>query len=120
MKRVFAAIVALAATLTLGGCTDGSDAEPPAPTDTPSSTKPVSDELASFYDQDLEWRECGGFECAEIMVPLDYSDPTGETIEIALLRRRADDRGNRVGSLLVNPGGPGVSGISSRRTLSSI
>jgi pimeloyl-ACP methyl ester carboxylesterase len=95
----------------LSGCTDGSDAEPPAATDIPTRTQPIGDSLRKFYEQSVNWRACNSFECASIDVPLDYSDPTGPAIELALLRRRADERADRIGSLLVNPGGPGVSGI---------
>ena len=48
------------------------------------------------------------FECAKIKVPLDYSKPDGGTIEIAALKLATN--GNKKGSLLVNPGGPGGSG----------
>ena len=60
----------------------------------------------------LDWHHCDlgdGFECAELAVPLDWSAPDGETIELAVARRRAS--GDRTGSLLMNPGGPGGSGL---------
>jgi pimeloyl-ACP methyl ester carboxylesterase len=44
-------------------------------------------------------------------VPLDYSDPSGPTIEIALERHLAENAAQRIGSLVLNPGGPGVSGL---------
>ena len=50
-------------------------------------------------------------ECATATVPLDYDDPTGATTGIALARIPATDAANRVGTLFVNPGGPGVSGV---------
>jgi len=48
-------------------------------------------------------------------VPLDYQKPTGDTIELEVIRLRAGDDSKRVGSLLVNPGGPGASGVSYAR-----
>ena len=45
-------------------------------------------------------------------VPLDYEEPDGKTITLAVLRVRATDRAERVGQLVVNPGGPGASGVS--------
>ena len=45
-------------------------------------------------------------------MPIDYQDPGGETIELALLKDPADDADHRVGSLVVNPGGPGAPGTS--------
>ena len=64
--------------------------------------------LERFYGQSPEWSSCGDAECATLTVPVDYADPDGETIDIALLRVPA--RGDRLGSLVVNPGGPGGSG----------
>ncbi|WP_181783864.1 alpha/beta hydrolase, partial [Pseudonocardia pini] len=49
-------------------------------------------------------------ECARLTVPLDYAQPDGRTAEIAVLRAKAT--GQRIGSMVVNPGGPGVSGTS--------
>lgn len=58
----------------------------------------------------LRWSPCDRtFECAVLPVPLDYQDPAAGTIELALKRSRAS--GARVGSLLVNPGGPGASAV---------
>lgn len=58
------------------------------------------------------WTDCGGgFQCGFVQVPLDYAHPDGQTIGIALNRKSATDPANRIGSVLVNPGGPGASGI---------
>lgn len=63
-----------------------------------------------FYGQDLEWETCrSGFECATATAPLSWGDPEAGSIELALMRSRAS--GEKVGSLLVNPGGPGGSGV---------
>jgi pimeloyl-ACP methyl ester carboxylesterase len=60
----------------------------------------------------IDWEDCGGgFECGTLEVPLDYDDPSGETIELALTRQPALDPDARIGSLLTNPGGPGATGI---------
>jgi len=59
----------------------------------------------------LRWKRCGsGLQCATLSVPLDYSRPNGPAIKLALNRRRAGS-GKPVASLLVNPGGPGGSGL---------
>lgn len=81
---------------------------PPEPSD---ELPPSPEGLERFYDQQLAWTECGSSECSELTVPLDYEDPDGETIEIAVLRVPARDRDDRLGQLVVNPGGPGASGI---------
>jgi len=60
----------------------------------------------------LTWQDCGdGFECTTAHVPLDYDKPAGRAIGIALIRLAATDRAHRIGSLFVNPGGPGNSGV---------
>lgn len=65
----------------------------------------------------LNWTDCGGgFQCATAKVPLDYDRPSARTIELALVRRPAADLANRIGSLFLNPGGPGLSAIEFVRT----
>ena len=60
----------------------------------------------------LGWTDCGnGFQCATVQVPLDYAHPDAGSIGIAINRKPATDRNKRIGSLLINPGGPGGSGI---------
>jgi pimeloyl-ACP methyl ester carboxylesterase len=59
------------------------------------------------------WADCGGgFQCGTVQVPLDYSHPDAGTIDIAVNRKPATDRTHRIGSLLINPGGPGDSGVT--------
>ena len=66
--------------------------------------------LARFYHQKLAWRGCGGgFSCASLLVPLDYAKPSGPTLRVAVIRQRST--GSHRGSLIVNPGGPGGSGV---------
>jgi len=71
---------------------------------------------ASASVHSLDWAACGGDEkrpagaqCASLPVPVDYTKPDGATAELALIRFPAT--GARIGSLLVNPGGPGESGV---------
>jgi pimeloyl-ACP methyl ester carboxylesterase len=69
----------------------------------------------------LAWRDCGdGFDCTTARVPLDYDEPTGRTIELALIRLPATDPARRIGSLFVNPGGPGNSGVDFVRTVARL
>ena len=51
------------------------------------------------------------FECAVFEVPLDYDKPRGDMIQLSLVHCHATDMKNHIGSLLVNPGGPGDSGV---------
>lgn len=101
--------------LLLGACAT-SDEPPPAASNTPSADQAeqsaASSPLDAYYDQPLSWGDCGkGAQCATFEVPLDYDDPDGDRIEIAVLRVPAADPTTRIGSLVVNPGGPGASGI---------
>ena len=58
----------------------------------------------------LDWYRCyGDAQCTTVKVPLDYDEPDGAKVELALLRRKALDSKHRIGSLFVNPGGPGGS-----------
>jgi len=60
----------------------------------------------------LRWRSCGSsFECSTMRVPLDYANPSGPQVDLALIRLPARDQSKRIGSLVVNPGGPGGSGV---------
>ena len=52
------------------------------------------------------------FDCGKVPVPLNYTDPTGPTIEIEVLRVHDDQQQKKIGSLLVNPGGPGAAGLT--------
>ncbi|GAA1224858.1 alpha/beta hydrolase [Rhodoglobus aureus] len=101
---------ALAVSLMLSGCV--SWFMPPASNLTSTPTEEaVAPGLERFYQQVLEWANCGdALQCATAVAPVDWENPEGDTIELALVRQTA--RGNdRIGSLLVNPGGPGGSGF---------
>lgn len=67
--------------------------------------------LDRFYTQQLAWRSCSRGECATLEVPIDYAQPQGATIKLAVLRVKAKSSSGRIGSLVVNPGGPGGSGV---------
>lgn len=70
-------------------------------------------ELSPYYEQKLGWRDCGvpGFQCATMKAPLDYAKPADGDVRLAVARKKATGPGKRLGSLLVNPGGPGGSAI---------
>ncbi|WP_166345304.1 alpha/beta hydrolase [Phytoactinopolyspora limicola] len=88
---------------------------PPESTPAPDATEGVADELLEYYTQTLEWDDCDdSYQCSTLTVPLDYDDPNGADIEIALLRVPATGA-EPMGSLVINPGGPGASGIEYAR-----
>ncbi|MEU9377114.1 alpha/beta hydrolase [Streptomyces sp. NPDC048255] len=79
------------------------------------------DPLERFHGQRLRWGDCpekrvpAGMRCATVEVPLDYAAPAKGTVDVALARIPATDRKKRIGSLLLNyggPGGPGIAGLA--------
>ena len=66
----------------------------------------------------IAWTSCGSYECGTLDVPIDYAAPDADTIELSLKRRKAS--GMRIGSLLINPGGPGGSAIEFLETFVEI
>jgi pimeloyl-ACP methyl ester carboxylesterase len=114
--RGFAVAVAIAL---IAGCSPTS----PTPTPTTSVTTdspapsglaaPTSSPGAAAYQvPPAHWTDCGkGFLCAEIRVPRDYDVPSSGYLNISIVRSPATDPKNRIGSIVVNPGGPGASGV---------
>ncbi|MCX4963822.1 alpha/beta hydrolase [Streptomyces sp. NBC_00654] len=94
--------------LLVSGCSSGSSTSSASATGTE-----VPKGLTSYYAQQLSWRDCGveGFECTTMKAPLDYDRPDDGDIKLAVSRKKATGPGKRIGSLLVNPGGPGGSAI---------
>ncbi|MEU1374801.1 alpha/beta hydrolase [Streptomyces triculaminicus] len=90
-------------------------ADAPAP---PLEPLPValSAALRPYYAQKPAWRPCSGkggsgFECATLRAPLDYAEPKAGDVRLAVSRKKATGSGRHLGSLMVNPGGPGGSAI---------
>jgi pimeloyl-ACP methyl ester carboxylesterase len=95
----------------------------PEPTTTTVTTAPSTTALATTTvppttttvpgapEPTITWEGCGeGLECGTLTVPLDHAAPAKGTIDLFVQRRPAGDQDNRIGTLLVNPGGPGVAG----------
>ncbi len=108
---VAAALVALAA------CSSGSSSsdytavrEGGSPAGSPSATGGGSGGGSSSETpaREIEWRDCGSGQCGTLEVPYDYDDPSAGQFRLALARHEAT--GDRIGSLLTNPGGPGFGG----------
>jgi pimeloyl-ACP methyl ester carboxylesterase len=97
------------ATSTPGGTPDtsGDPGDPSAPSTVPAPA--------------IAWSDCGDrLECGTLDVPLDHDDPTGATVSLALVRHLAGKKNERIGSLLVNPGGPGSGGTYLARNARAI
>lgn len=116
----------------------GSSAETTAPTTAPPPSSaptsaatavpgPVPAGLEKFYGQRLAWSGCSSFatndddaqiyqssqlQCAYLTVPMAYAAPAGATVRVGVLRKVASNTAQRIGSLLINPGGPGASAMS--------
>ena len=87
---------------------DPADSSSPEPSE--SASVPQGDGLDGYYAQQLEWSDCkDGFECASFSVPIDYANPADGAMQISAIRKLAT--GSAQGSLILNPGGPGGSGI---------
>src|SRR5215470_12151120 len=86
----------------------------------PPANDPAADPaLARFYGQHLSWSGCsGGLQCARLTVPVDWAEPGAGTLRLALARRPAD--GRSIGSLVFNPGGPGVAAIPYLQSASAL
>jgi len=76
-------------------------------------TKPVKLEtLENFQSQSIKWRTCfDTLKCTDVLVPIDYSNIKLGTFKIAVLKHEATNQHDRIGSMFVNPGGPGASGV---------
>ncbi|WP_425425572.1 alpha/beta hydrolase [Amycolatopsis marina] len=137
--RSHSACVAVIGLLAAGvaGCSSGDTSQQAAAeavTETRGPAGVVPAGLERYYSQPLEWGNCASYatsedaesafgssalQCARLSVPLDYAEPAGETITVGLLRSRAGDADGRIGSLVVNPGGPGASGMVAAAGLAS-
>ncbi|MFE7748295.1 alpha/beta hydrolase [Streptomyces sp. NPDC057428] len=125
-----AAALATTVLLPLAGCSDGDGGtEKSAPT--AASTAAPTATARKLTSQKLDWKPCpapnaaqgtgtapsplpGGaaWQCSFMDAPLDYADPDGRTIELALIRAVAKEPDRRIGSLVFNFGGPGASGVA--------
>ncbi len=91
--------LALSALLLLTGCV----AQVPSPIEQVESG-------VDFLKQQISWEACdAGFECSSVAVPLDHLSPDGQVFEISLIRKTGTED---LSPLLINPGGPGASGVA--------
>lgn len=99
-----------AALLVLTGCSSGASG--------PRSTSAGATSASAPSPDPLTWSTCGkNLECGTIKVPQEYTEPDGTQIPLAVMRHRATDPDHRIGSLIFNPGGPGVPATEALRNL---
>ncbi|MFD7025676.1 alpha/beta hydrolase [Promicromonospora sukumoe] len=102
------ATVLAAVSLAVSGCASGPGAAITASAASTVPTTPDATPPAPTPDP-VDWAECGpNLDCATVEVPLEYAEPDGEQVALSVVRHRATDPDRRIGSLFVNPGGPGV------------
>jgi len=66
--------------------------------------------LKEFQNQELKWQNCyGNFECSTLLVPVDYDKITGDIFHLKVIKYKATNQRQKLGALIVNPGGPGAS-----------
>lgn len=107
MKSLRRMAVAVIAAMTASACTASGGATPVA--SPPFESSPG---LRPFYEQKLSWSDCkDGFQCATLKVPKDYRNAGEGQLNISVVRLPAQQKADRIGSLVTNPGGPGGSGV---------
>ncbi len=114
-----AAALVLVSACSSGDTIDGRDGtssrrdtgnDPDAPTTSPDDGSPSTTDQGSASSA-IEWDDCGGLQCGELEVPRDhFGDEPNDTITLALAMRPAEKPDERVGAILLNPGGPGAAG----------
>jgi pimeloyl-ACP methyl ester carboxylesterase len=118
-----AALLATGCTVTRGdpratgspAVTTGVTAAPTSATGTPEESLAAT--IARYGAATLAWAGCrDGFECAKLTVPLDYTAPRDGDITVSVIRLKARKKAQRIGSLVLNPGGPGGSGVEFARS----
>ena len=66
--------------------------------------------LEEFQNQELKWQNCyENFQCSTLLVPVDYYKITKDVFHLKVIRYKATDQRQKLGALIVNPGGPGAS-----------
>ena len=81
---------------------------PNRPVDTSPDKPPATGDPGDYFAQELDWQSCGDLQCADMSVPIDWDDENSESVTIALAKLPAE---NATGTIFVNPGGPGGSGV---------
>lgn len=117
-RTLFTAMTIGALALGAGVATASATSAAPAATAVPAKTSALeAKRVDSVPTPKPAWFDCSEVvgpraDCGTVELPLDYDAPKGATTEVALLRIRVADPSKKVGTLFLNPGGPGGSGVS--------
>ncbi|MFD3660798.1 alpha/beta hydrolase [Streptomyces sp. NPDC058659] len=112
-RRALVLALAVLGATSLAACTAGTSSDGNRPGTSAAPADPAArPDLRRFYGQKLDWRPCGDHRCASLTVPRDYSRPgNGKTFVLPVAKAVTAIPGKRVGSLVLNPGGPGEQGV---------
>jgi pimeloyl-ACP methyl ester carboxylesterase len=121
--EVYAFLLLALLTAFVLACSKGEPA--PTPTPPPTGAPPTATSVPTATPAPtlpppaaIVWVPCESYQCAEFQVPIDYADPARGDFTLALIRLPARNQTTKIGSLLVNPGGPGGSGVDFLRSWS--
>ncbi len=116
MRRQLVAFC-VAIPILISSCSSNSASDTNVSTTTPSSdtSAPVTTVFPPAVGGSITWEKCGDVECGTLTVPFDYDNESLGSFTLNLQRRVANKPKKRVGSLLVNPGGPGFGGTTLAR-----
>lgn len=114
MRRIALITATAVLAIVLAACSNTPLVTPVSPSVMPSPPQG----LESFYAQPATWRNCGNADCMLVKVPLDYANPAGATIELNVSRVSVGE--GDLGSLFVNPGGPGGSAFDYAKFAESV
>ncbi len=112
MNLKIGVLATLAAVLLVAGCSTMVDGR--AVISAPRPGSPIQWGPCKAASSD-ETRLPSGAECGMLSVPVDYAKPDGDVAQIALIRFKAT--GQKIGSLVINPGGPGESGVEAAASM---
>ncbi|MFI1659902.1 alpha/beta hydrolase [Streptomyces sp. NPDC020472] len=111
-RRALVLALAVLGTTSLAACTAGPGRDGGRPGSSAAADPAARPDLRRFYGQELHWRPCGDFRCATLTVPRDYDRPgDGKTFALPVAKAATAVPGKRLGSLVLNPGGPGEPGV---------
>lgn len=120
LASLFTAAGLLASYVPLLAAAQASAEPSSAPTSVPTSAPTTAEESvpadSAYLRQKPAWHRCSAdqpasYECATLKVPLDYRRPRGRSLDLAISRVRSTNPAQRHGILLMNPGGPGGTGL---------
>ncbi|WP_052462647.1 alpha/beta hydrolase [Nigerium massiliense] len=111
MSRTLPGRVGVAAALAAGVLVTSGAVTATAATTTSDTTNPVERaRVDAVPTPRLSWTACGDLQCAKVSLPRDYDKPRAQSVEVALTRVPARNQARKLGTLFLNPGGPGQSG----------